>query len=642
MVNQQSQMRRHARKMRRYGIQPMTVIRPGDQFPETAAVAIGRWLWHYRSELAPLGVALALALAGWMMHGRYPGCWPAIAGAAGPTALVLVAAGKRFGLVTAAERAYAAGLATLAAGWLAAATVIGPFRAPLPQTLAAAGLVLAAPWWAHRRRRAKVQVERTLAAWPEVAQAVGLVGSRVQSAVVDVWGWRARFALARGQTIADVISRLPAIESGLGTFRGAVRVYPTPDDKANRFELRVLTSDPHADAIAWPGPSVTSLTEPIDLGPFEDATPAKVLLLRRRSLFGGATGSGKSGGLNVVMGNLAACRDGVIWAIDLKRGMELRPWAPCIARLATTPTEARALLADAVAILEARAEHLAATGHRVWEPSEDMPALVVVIDEYAELTETGPAAATEADSIARRGWAVAVTLIAATQRPTQKAMGQGALRSQMDVRVSFRVRERKDVDLVLGQGMLVAGWHAHTLHAPGKFLISAPEHDSPRRARAYLLTDQAIASAASSYAALRPLLDEVSMHALEERAQKRPDEPSIPVMPAYADRGPGSPASDRESPGTLLWFALCIAANEGASIAELMSASGMNRTTRIPGWRRDLRHRRGAAPRRNLVSVRSRSGPQQAPLRNRLVQGRCPRDPHQPALHRPPGVEPAA
>jgi len=49
--------------------------------------------------------------------------------------------------------------------------------------------------------------------------------------------------------------------------------------------------------------------------------------------------------------------------------------------------------------------------------------------------------------------AVAVNLVAATQRPTQKAMGQGAVRSQMDVRISFRVRERKDVDLILGQGM---------------------------------------------------------------------------------------------------------------------------------------------------------------------------------------------
>ena len=108
-----------------------------------------------------------------------------------------------------------------------------------------------------------------------------------------------------------------------------------------------------------------------------------------------------------------------------------------------------------------------------------MPALIIIVDEYAELAETRPRPPGDADSIARRGRAVAVTLIAATQRPTQKAMGQGALRSQMDVRICFRVRERKDVDLILGQGMLAAGWHAHTLNAPGKFLISAPEHDTP-------------------------------------------------------------------------------------------------------------------------------------------------------------------
>ncbi len=80
----------------------------------------------------------------------------------------------------------------------------------------------------------------------------------------------------------------------------------------------------------------------------------------------------------------------------------------------------------------------------------------------------------DTDSIARLGRAVAVTLIAATQRPTQKAMGQGAVRSQMDLLICFRVREPRDVDLILGQGMLRAGWDAHNLNAPGKFLVSAP------------------------------------------------------------------------------------------------------------------------------------------------------------------------
>src|SRR5271156_2008079 len=51
-----------------------------------------------------------------------------------------------------------------------------------------------------------------------------------------------------------------------------------------------------------------------------------------------------------------------------------------------------------------------------------MPALIIVIDEYAELSDDAPDAIKHADSIARRGRAVAVNLVAATQRPTQKAM----------------------------------------------------------------------------------------------------------------------------------------------------------------------------------------------------------------------------
>src|ERR1700689_100173 len=497
-------LRRQARKMRRYGLQPTVVINPRDPLPELAIVTLGRLLWRYRSELTPPALAFGAALAASILHAQHPRWWPAFTVTAVVGVLVIAVAGGRLGLASRAERCFAMTVIAATGGWLAAATAVGPSREPLPRVLVLGALVLAVPGWAHPRRRARVRVERLLAAWPEIGPAVGLAGSRVMSAVVDVWGWRAQFGLARGQTITDVIAKLPAIESGLGTFRGAARVYPTADDLANRLELRVLDKDPHADAITWPGPSVASITEPIDLGPFEDAMPARVLLLRRHALFGGATGSGKSGGLNVLMGNLTACADVVIWAIDLKRGMELGPWAACIDRLATTPAEARALLADAVAILEARAAFLAATGQRVWEPSPDMPALVIIVDEYAELVESAAEATGDADSIARRGRAVAVTLIAATQRPTQRAMGQGALRSQMDIRVCFRVRERKDVDLILGQGMLSAGWQAHTLNAPGKFLISAPEHDTPRGARAYLLTDQAVTETASQHASLRP------------------------------------------------------------------------------------------------------------------------------------------
>ena len=375
-------------------------------------------------------------------------------------------------------------------------------------------------------------------------------------------------------------ARIPAIESGLGTYRGAVRVYPTRDGKANRCELRVLDTDPHAQAVPWPGPSARSISEPIDLGPFEDAEPCRVSFLRRHALFAGTTGSGKSGGLNVLVATLAACDDVVIWAIDLKNGMELQPWSPCIDRLATTAGEAAALLADAVAILQARAGHLAATGQRVWEPSPDMPALVIIVDEYAELSDEGPGATGDADSVARLGRAVAVTLVAATQRPTQKAMGQGAVRSQMDTRICFRVRERKDVDLVLGQGMLNAGWHAHNLNAPGKFLFSAPEHTTPKRARAYLVTDDDVARVVAYYGPRRPQLDDVSRGAHDrDLAFAEPAPWYLKNAQPVADEPEDTPDSHDSNPlESVLWEALCRVPDTGADVAELMRMTGLGRS----------------------------------------------------------------
>ena len=555
--------RRTARRLRRRDHRydaPLMLI-ADDRYPGQTIEALARWVYRYRSELAPFGVAAVLWLAGLYLHARHPGAWPYLLVLTGACAAVQ-ARGTGW-LDRMIERAYAAAV-TLAAGtWLIVATITGPSRPPLPALLLLGTIACGWPWWVHRRRRARVRVERTLAAWPETAEAIGLAGSRVLSAVVDLWGWRARIRLHRGQTVADARARLTAIESALGTRPGAARIDADPD-RADRFTLRVLHTDPHAHAIRWPGPSTTSIAQPVELGVYEDGTPARVSLLRRHGLVGGVAGSGKSGVLNVILGALTACPDVVLWGIDLKGGMELRPWAPCLRRIATTPADGARLLTDAVRVLNARAATLAQHGARVWEPTPDTPALVIVIDEYAELAEQAPAATAAADSIARRGRAVAVTLLAATQRPTQQAMGKGAVRSQMDIRLCLRVRERKDVDLILGQGMLAAGWHAHTLNAPGTFLISAPSLDHPRRARAYLLTDDDVTAIAARYAPHRPDLDPASATLTD---------------PTPADPPPSDPdTDDPEDPDTTLWAALRTAPEDGLSLADLMKATGKGRT----------------------------------------------------------------
>lgn len=565
--------RRTRRRLRRGDArcEPLLLL-TDDRYPGESLEALAHCVYRYRSELAPPALASMLALTGMVLHSRLPHTAPIAAAltaalAAGLSRPEIAPDLRRI------ERIYAITV-TIAAGlWLTFATACGPGAGPLPFLLTAGTIVGGLPWWAHRRRRAKVRVERTLDAWPDIAEAIGLPGSRVMSAVVDLWGWRARIGLRRGQTVNDLVNRVPALESGLGTRPGAVRVEPDPG-RADRALIRVLHADPHARAIPYPtdqdGQPTASITRPIPLGLFEDARPVTLTLTHRHGLLGGVAGAGKSGVLNVILATLTACPDVVLWGIDLKGGMELGPWASCLNRLATTASEATDLLADAVAILDARARQLTVDGSRLWLPTPTAPALVIVIDEYAELSEQSQAAVIHADSLARRGRAVAVTLLAATQRPTQKAMGSGAVRSQMDIRICLRVRERRDVDLILGQGMLAAGWHAHTLDAPGKFLISTPEHRTPRRARAYLLTDDDVSAISARHRSNRPLLDPLSHNAADEHNAAHLAPPIAPTTAAQPE--------PNDDPHAALWQALRRAPDHGLSVRELMAATGMGRT----------------------------------------------------------------
>jgi S-DNA-T family DNA segregation ATPase FtsK/SpoIIIE len=491
--------------------------------------------------------------------------WPGIPGGISRPGW-LTRAWEACGITRLPERIYATAITAVSGGWLAAATAAGPGRRPLPAIAVISTVILGIPWWAHRRRRARVRIERTIQAWPALADNMGLPGSRITSAKGDQWGFTARVILRKGTPAIQAVHQIPAIESGIGARPGSVRAVPDPH-RADAVIVRVLEKDPHANPIPWPGQSQTIMTAgPAEIGLFEDGKPVRLSLLRRNVLIGGTTGSGKSGVLNVILAYLAACADVILWGIDLKGGMELQPWARSLARLAVTPRESAALLADAVNELDRRAGRLATRGKRLWEPSPANPALIIVTDEWAEL----PADALEsADSAARRGRAVAVNLLAATQRPTQDAMGNNAVRSQMDARICLRVAERRDTDLILGQGAHAAGWHADALTAPGTFLIRSPEHQAPERARAYLITDAQVAGQAARYPAPAPV------------GAGPPGPHAPPAAPSWPQEPAGGPArtDTQAGPDGALRDALAAAGPDGASIPDLMAATGMTRPT---------------------------------------------------------------
>ena len=580
------QMRRARRAMRRRGsndLFQLVILGPDEPLGLIPLAAASRWAYRHRTAFAPFGITSAAFAVAACTHPRHARYWLLVAGitvlatvvlgiprllsrsrpAGKFTAGALMRLWEACGIDRGIERGYAATVIAVTGGWLAAAIAAGPLVKPLPAIAGIATVILSVPWWFHRRRRAKARIEKTISAWPDVAENAGLAGSEILSVVVDAWGWTARVLLRKGKTTGEVIGKIPVLESNLGLRPGSMRVF-ADGKRADRFIMRVIENDPHAVPVPWPGPSITSVTEMVEIGLTEDGQPVRVLLLRRNVLVGGIAGAGKSGILNVIIATLAACRDVVLWGVDLKGGMELQPWSACFDRLATTPDEAAGLFRDAVGWLNHRASENAAQGKRVHEPAPDDPALIIITDEHAEL----PAQAHEyADSIARRGRAVAVNLIAATQRPTQTAMGKDtAVRSQMDVRICLRVREKRDVDLILGQGSVNAGWHAHQLAQPGEFLISDPGHTAPERNRAYLLTDERIARHAAQYAASLPRLP-----------ADGPDTPlNAPGSPQKGEH-PSSRADNYPTQEMVLWDALSGAGPDGVSIADLEAACGRTR-----------------------------------------------------------------
>ncbi len=262
-------MRRHGRN--RYGEYPVLLIGPDEPLSLIAAAAIGRWAYRHRSAFWPFIITAAALITAGTVHQHHPRYWLIAAVVTAVVTLVLAIPHrllwtKPAGRITAGllsrlwqtcgidrpeERGYAALVVAMTGGWLAAAIANGPTTKPLPNIALVATVILGIPWRAHRRRRAKVRAERTIQTWPGIAENIGLPGSRIVSIVVDVWGWTARVILKKGTTAAQAIDKLPAIESGLGLRPGSARAIPDPD-KANRFTLRVIETDPHANPIPWP------------------------------------------------------------------------------------------------------------------------------------------------------------------------------------------------------------------------------------------------------------------------------------------------------------------------------------------------------------------------------------------------------
>src|ERR1700722_3505001 len=161
---------------------PVMLIGTGEPAGLIALAALSRWAYRHRSAFAPFLVTAGLAALAVVLHRHHPHYWAAelavtvvLAFLAGmPHRIAWVHPSARFtaglisrmweacGIDRTAERIYAAAVIAAGGGWLSAATGIGPAVKPLPAVAGIGTVVLGVPWWAHRRRRARVRALRTM------------------------------------------------------------------------------------------------------------------------------------------------------------------------------------------------------------------------------------------------------------------------------------------------------------------------------------------------------------------------------------------------------------------------------------------------------------------------------------------------
>jgi hypothetical protein len=299
----------------------------------------------------------------------------------------------------------------------------------------------------------------------------------------------------------------------------------------NEIELTWFDGEDRlADTILWPGPTATSLEEPIAMGLFENLAPVEQSLLWSHTLVAGDTDNGKSGVMNVIICSTLPCSDVVRIGIDCKPGApELGPYRKTMHHLSTSPAEGMRSLIGLLAVIKVRGESIGIDESdipdsddevpvpvRKWDPAYG-PYILAAIDELAELTSEFPEAAKLLRRIRQIGRYVGVFCLDATQYPEKEVFGSStAARKQYQVRIGLHCSETGTINVILGAGAQGKGWRLDELRHKGSFMIKSREHGQPRAARAYYVTDQMIAEMVNRWAAHIPTLDKLSADAFDE------------------------------------------------------------------------------------------------------------------------------
>ena len=365
-------------------------------------------------------------------------------------------------------------------------------------------------------------------------------------------GWRADIDLPYGVTVSDIVERRDRLASGLRRPLGCVWPEPASEAHAGRLVLWVGDQDmAQAKPKPWPlakGGSA-DLFRPIPFGVDQRGRPVFLLMVFESFLVGAKPRMGKTFAMRVVL--LAAALDPSVQlrTFELKGTGDLSMAENCCHHYgsgADTATLDACMesLRDLYGELDTRAATIRRLPRELCPENKVTPQLsgrrplglfliAMFIDECQELF-SHPAYKDEAarlvEAIIKRGPALGIILVLATQRPDAASLPTG-VSANVGIRFCLRVMGQTENDMVLGTSSYKNGLRATTFGPRDKgigYLVGAT--DDPQIVRTAYIDGPAAEAIGARARALREAAGTLSGHALGEGPDAQEDRPRRSIL----------------------------------------------------------------------------------------------------------------
>jgi S-DNA-T family DNA segregation ATPase FtsK/SpoIIIE len=356
---------------------------------------------------------------------------------------------------------------------------------------------------------------------------------------VDGPGWRADLDLPLGVTATDVMEKRKALASGLRRPLGAV--WPGPDTEAHEGRLVLWVGRQPMNkmkAPAWPLSKAgeADLFRPVPFGHDQRGRLVTVTLMFANMLIGAMPRQGKTFALRVLLLACALDTRVQLRAFELKGTGDLSPFETVAHHYASgagddAVEDCMASIREVHGLLDPRAKTIRGLPRDVCPESKVTPELaarrnlglfpvVLAVDECQVLfahPQWGKEAGDLCTDIIKRGPALGIILLLATQRPDAESLPKG-ISANAALRFCLRVMGYVENDMVLGTSMYKNGIRATTFTPSDKgigYLIG--DKDDPEIVRTSYLDAPAAERIVARAHKLREAAGTLSGYALGEQ-----------------------------------------------------------------------------------------------------------------------------